>query len=74
MVLKEIREAQSVSFTTDIWTSGQMVAYMTVTAHLISNDWEMRSFVLETRQMDESHTAVNIAERLGEVRHSITDS
>ncbi len=38
-----------------------------VTAQWINSDWEMESFVLEAKSMDESHTAVHIAERLREM-------
>lgn len=41
-----IKKCEAVSFTTDIWTSLQMEAYLTVTAHLITGDWQLESFVL----------------------------
>ncbi|GFN87279.1 Zinc finger bed domain-containing protein 1 [Plakobranchus ocellatus] len=44
-----------------------MQGYMTVTAHFISNDWKMKSHVLETSRMVESHTAENIASKLTRV-------
>lgn len=44
-----------------------MEAYMTVTAHFISEDWWLNSFVLETKVLEVSHTAANISERLSEV-------
>lgn len=66
-VCSDIEKCSSVSFTTDIWTSQQMEAYMTVTVHLINSDWELKNFVLETKSMQESHIASNTAERLGEV-------
>jgi len=66
-VRSEIDECAAVSFTTDIWSSIKMEGYMTVTAHMISSDWEMKNYVLETKIMEESHTGVNIATRLGEV-------
>lgn len=66
-VLSDIEKCSAISFTTDIWTSQQMEAYMTVTAHLINSDWELENYVLETKSMEESQTASNIAERLGEV-------
>lgn len=40
---------------------------MTMTAHRINSHWEMESFMLETKSMDESRTAAHIAQTLGEV-------
>lgn len=40
---------------------------MRVTAHFMSEDWQLHSFVLETKVLEESHTATNIKERLSEV-------
>ena len=53
-----------VSLTTDIWTSRTQQAYLTVTAHFITGKWKMESKVLQTREMPERHTGVNISERL----------
>ena len=66
-VLAQIASTTAVSFTTDIWTSIGMEAYMAVTAHFINADWELQAYVLETKEMEESHTGENIAHRLGEV-------
>lgn len=38
--------------------------YVTITSHNISEDWELVSYVLQTRAMLESHTNSNIAELL----------
>ena len=48
----------------DIWTSRATQAYLTVTAHFITELWEMESKVLLTREMPECHTGVHISERL----------
>ncbi len=37
---------------------------MTITAHLISVNWQMQSFVLQTRILNEAHTGKNIGELL----------
>uniref|UniRef100_A0A3B4VA39 BED-type domain-containing protein n=1 Tax=Seriola dumerili TaxID=41447 RepID=A0A3B4VA39_SERDU len=55
---------QSVSLTTDLWTSPTMEPYITVTAHYLTAAWEMKAKVLRTCVMPERHTAVNIAQRL----------
>ncbi|XP_020315982.1 zinc finger BED domain-containing protein 1-like [Oncorhynchus kisutch] len=66
-VLESIKNSQAVSFTTDMWTSLRMESYMTVTAHFITEAWGLQCLVLETKQMEENHTAATIAQRLGEV-------
>ncbi len=62
IVLEKIKSCTAVSFTIDIWTSNHMESYMTVTAYFISEDWRLHSFVLETKVLEVSHTAANIAE------------
>ncbi len=63
IALEKIKSCTAVSFTTDIWTSKQMESYMTtVTARFISEDWRLHSLVLETKVLEVSHTAANIAE------------
>lgn len=41
-----------------------MESYVTVTAHYITVEWEMRSLVLQTRPLYESHTSTNLAQVL----------
>jgi hypothetical protein len=64
--LKELlqQEATSVSLTTDIWTSMANDAYLTVSAHFISNDWTLKSVVLCTSAFPERHTGVEISHKL----------
>ncbi|KAJ8364707.1 hypothetical protein SKAU_G00135380 [Synaphobranchus kaupii] len=64
-IAKEMKD-KSVSLTTDLWTSCTMDPYITVTAHYITDSWELKSRVLRTTIMPERHTAVNIAQRLKE--------
>ncbi|XP_069106896.1 E3 SUMO-protein ligase ZBED1-like [Argopecten irradians] len=59
-VKTELRNAVSVSLTTDGWTSCATESYVTVTSCHINEKWEMKNFVLQTRVMPESHTGVNI--------------
>lgn len=61
-----IEKATALSFTTDIWTSVSMEAYMAVTCHFITQEWELSAFVLETKAFESSHTGVNIAQQLGD--------
>lgn len=63
-VLDIIHQTQSVSFTTDGWTSRSNTSYLTVTAHVLDIDWKLHAFVLATNEVGESHTATNLASHL----------
>ena len=59
--VREIMEGASRhAITTDLWTSSGNEDYLTITAHMISNDFDMHAFVLQTRNMSERHTAENL--------------
>ena len=60
---------QDVAFTTDMWSSHSKHGYVTLTYHYINNDWMMRSGVLATRHMPETHTGLHIAKRIDERRY-----
>ena len=56
---KNLKEAFSVSLTTDIWSSLATESYnmyITVSAHYLTLDWDMCSYVLETSGFPEHHT------------------
>ncbi len=63
-VVDELSRASSVVLTTDGWTSRGTESYVTITAHFITADWEMRSPVLQTRPLYESHTGTHLAQVL----------
>ena len=50
--------------THDGWTSMATESYDTVTAHFINRDWELKSAVLHTLKVTDSHTGEKIAEGL----------
>ena len=63
--LKELlADAPAVSLTTDIWSSITNESYLTVTAHWLSDEWEMCCAVLQTGEFSTRHTGVNIADEL----------
>ena len=64
-----LRQAHFLATTTDMWTSGSNDAYITLTIYFISNDWELRSFCLETLPMFTDHTGQNIADILSAIRN-----
>ena len=57
------------SLTTDLWTSRANMGYITVTCHFITGNWSLKSAVLSTKHVDESHTAIN----LSSILKAITD-
>ena len=59
--------AENVATRTDIWTSVQTKGYITLTAHYITPDWELKSPVLATVHLLNEHTADNIASELEKV-------
>ena len=63
----KLKEANSISLTTDIWSSAATEVYITVTAHYISPEWQLYFCVLETPDMPERYTGQNIADRLVEI-------
>lgn len=63
-VVAAINGADSIALTTDGWTSRATESYVTIMAHIMAPNWEMTSFVLQTRPLYESHTGINIREVL----------
>ena len=63
--LKQDLEKQSqVALKTDNWTSCTAQAYITVTAHFLTENWKPVTKVLSTAEMPERHTGVYIAQRI----------
>ena len=51
---------QHISFTTDAWRSFNKDSYITITAHVLDDDLELHSFVLDTSEIKERHTSENL--------------
>jgi hypothetical protein len=51
-----------ISFTTDIWTSVSMKAFMVITAHYIDKEWKLQNIVIDFIQIWDTHTGENIKE------------
>jgi hypothetical protein len=49
-----------ISFTTDIWTSPNDLAFMAITAHWISADFKINSMLIDFVELLGSHSGVNI--------------
>lgn len=63
-IKNELRNVKSLVCTTDGWSSMAQNSYISLTAHIINNEWLPKSFTLATQEMEERHTAVNLAEKL----------
>ena len=61
-----LSSVNALSLTTDIWTSEVNDAYITVTVHFIAS-WEMRSFVLGTREFPGHHTGAAVSDAIVEI-------
>lgn len=55
------------SFTTDLWTSGNKKAIMTITCTWISDNFEVCEVVLAFREIVGEHSGANIAKLFNEV-------
>ena len=62
----KLSSAERVAITTDAWTSRATDSYITITVHYVNLDWELASYVLQTRVFNESHTGKNIGALLKE--------
>ena len=67
MVTSITAAADCYAITTDCWTSRANEAYIGVTFHTITVEWQLQHFVLENEELSEQHTAENIAEALESV-------
>lgn len=59
-----MRDSISIACTSDCWPSISQQSYITVSAHIIDNQWCPKSYTLTTHAMEESHSAVNLAHQL----------
>ncbi|XP_057684886.1 E3 SUMO-protein ligase ZBED1 [Corythoichthys intestinalis] len=63
-VTENLLSASAIALTTDGWTSRATESYLTVTAHYITPEWTLASYVLQTRPIYEQHTSTILAEGL----------
>ena len=63
-VMNEIKTAPNISCTTDGWSANNMTPYLSLTAHFLTSDWQLRAYCLRTIYMPEAHTGENIASML----------
>ena len=64
-IKSNISAASYISLTTDIWTANSSnVAFISMTAHWLSNEFSQQRAVLRVMHFPESHTGKNISEYL----------
>lgn len=55
-----MQEVEGLSVTADLWCSMANDAYLSLTAHFITDEWAMQSVCLGTMPVSDRHTGVNI--------------
>lgn len=60
-VKAEVEKATAVAFTSDMWTSIHMDAYLALTCHYVNQDDQLASVLLTVGKFGQHHTAANIA-------------
>src|SRR5277367_1906993 len=63
--IKKIREILQnfpgrISYTTDIWTSISVEAFIVITAHFINKEWKLQSVIVDFIQIWGKHSGENI--------------
>lgn len=74
-VRKALSGVDNVVLTSDMWTSRATEAYLTVSCHMIDENWQMVAYMLETCSVPGQHTADNICAQLTRITEEwgITD-
>lgn len=62
-----LEDVSSLAFTADAWISRATEAYLGVSCHFMTKDWQMKTLNLATMYLEERHTAQNIMTWLEEV-------
>ena len=63
-ILSDLKDLSGAGVTTDGWTSLATQGYVTVTLHFIDKEWNLKSIVLETKELKGSHTAEHLKDAL----------
>ena len=65
-VKTEMQNIDHVCITTDAWTSINTDSFLAITCHVVTSDFELKSYTIETYKMSENHTAATISYHLYE--------
>ena len=63
-IKKEVSKSSSFALTRDIWTLRASHAYTGITIYYINEAFEMKHYLLETKEFLDSHSAASIADEL----------
>jgi hypothetical protein len=66
VVKSDVHTAVSLAITTDGWTSKANNSYISYTAHFLNEQFEPRNYCLNIENVDDSHTAQNLANSLSQ--------
>jgi hypothetical protein len=66
-VAEKLKQVDNVVSTVDICSSVAMDSYKSITCHYIDEEWLVRSIILETMELQVSHTAKNISDILEDI-------
>ena len=59
-IIEMLKKPSHIALTTDFWTTvatRSYCMYITVTMHFVSSYWELRTYLLQTMNLTENHTA-----------------
>jgi hypothetical protein len=56
----ELKAQQWISYTTDVWTSPNMVPFLSITAHWIGSEWKKREVLIAFEEIQGVHTGTCI--------------
>ena len=59
-----LMEIDTCSLTLDIWSSRRMHAYLGITRHFVTKEWEVLSLLISCSQLHGCHTSENILSNL----------
>lgn len=65
-----LKDAHSITLTTDAWTSCANDSYLALTAHFIDSSFKIKSVLLEVCSLNDHHTSANLA---AEIKRIITE-
>ena len=61
LVKDDLKKAEHISATTDMWTGCHQRGYMSLSGDFIDTDWELKRHTLETWEITAAHDAENLA-------------
>ena len=67
IIKANMKQCKYIGLTTDAWTSLVQQSYITVTAHMLTDEFNLQSYVLDTSEIKERHTSDNLLLHLHKV-------